>query len=231
MPAWQIAPHDFLTRIALSLSEFEQQLHLPDVHAVRRIVPLRDITDVTSPPIPISTELLLHLVQRIQTVDGRFPYAAARITMVKMDPRHLKVGQKYVYRENYQKMMENIPNIFHRFLAVNGGLGDLGAYFIFGVNGSNEYALACYLPPFVEMQGTDFVITDGIHRNFILKQAGAALNTILIENVSLPFPCSVHPWSDTRILPLAEKPKDIHDRYFDLDHLLFRDLKYLGIDG
>ncbi|MFA6364845.1 MAG: hypothetical protein WCW78_00385 [Candidatus Paceibacterota bacterium] len=231
MPAWQIQTDDFLNRIALSLNEFETQLHLPNVKAVKRIVPLRDITTITSPPIPISTDLLLHLIQRIQTMDGQLPYARARIQMIKIDPRYLKIGQKFIYRENYQKMLENIPNIFQGFLAVNGGLSDLGAYFIFGINGSNEPALACYLPPLVEMHGNDMVITDGIHRNFILKQAGSTLNTVLIENTSVPFPCSIHPWPDIKIVPLLEKPKNIVDRYFDLEQPLFRNLKYLGIDG
>lgn len=35
----------------------------------------------------------------------------------------------------------------------------------------------------------------------------------------------------SRLIPLAEKPANINDRYFELKKNLFRDLKYLGIDG
>ncbi len=72
---------------------------------------------------------------------------------------------------------------------------------------------------------------DGIHRNYIAKQAGLAINAILVNSVSLPFPCDPRNWSEIQVISLADKPKDINERYFELQKELFRDLKYLGIDG
>ena len=75
------------------------------------------------------------------------------------------------------------------------------------------------------------MVMDGIHRDYIGKQTGLALTVIVAENISLPFPCSAKSWSDIKVISLSEKPKDINERYFDLKKELFRDLKYLGIDG
>lgn len=230
-PEWQISPAEYFERIELDMAEFERRLRLPNVHSVKTIIPLRDVREVTSPPIPISAELLLWLLRRVKTLDGRMPFADATIQMIKIDPRHLKIGQKFAYRENYLKLLEEIPDIFHRFLAVNGGLSDLGAYFVFGLNEAGESSLACYIPPLLEKHGSDLAIMDGIHRNYIMKQAGSTLNAILIERVGLPFPCGLKTWSEIRVISLAEKSKDINERYFELDQGLFRDLKYLGIDG
>ena len=151
--------------------------------------------------------------------------------MIRVDPRHLKIGQKFAYRENYLGLIEEVPDIFRRFAISPGGLGDLGAYFVFGLNGNNECALACYIPPIIEKHGSSLVVMDGIHRNYIAKQTGVAINTILIENVSIPFPCGLRNWDEVKIISLKDKPKDINERYFNLNKNSFRDLKYLGIDG
>ena len=72
---------------------------------------------------------------------------------------------------------------------------------------------------------------DGIHRDYITKQLGCTINAILIKNVAIPFPCGIKSWEEIKVIGLAEKPKDINERYFNLQKELFRDLKYLGIDG
>lgn len=230
MPQWQIAPDEYLKRLHLNRDEFRQRLRLPRVDEIAKIVPLRDIKRIES-LIPIDRNLLLHLLRQINTLDGRPVFSKASLSLVKIDPRQLKIGQKYVYRENYQRLMEDASDIFHTFAASAGGLCDMGAYFVFGRNGNDDYAMACYLPPIVETHGRDLVIMDGIHRNYIAKQTGAAFTVILVEPSDLPFPCSVRNWDEISVISLADKPKDLGDRYFDLQKDLFRDLKYLGIDG
>lgn len=230
MPEWQIEPNEYLKRLNIDLEDFEKQLNLPNVKNITKVLPLRNIKEIRS-LIPISSNMLLYLIRRIKTLDNRKPFKNIKMKMLKMDPHHLKIGQKFVYRENYQNLLELVPNIFTNFLISSGGLADLGAYFVFGFNGSNSYSLACYIPPIVEKHGSDLVIMDGIHRNYIAKQAGVSLNAILIENVSLPFPCAVKDWLEIQVIPLKDKPKDINKRYFNLKKSLFRDLKYLGIDG
>lgn len=230
MPEWQIELNEYLKRLNLEIEELEGQLNLPNIKKITKVLPLRNIKTIRS-LIPISSDLLLYLLRRIKTLDNRKPFEKVKMRMIKLDPHHLKIGQKFVYRENYQKLLEEVPDIFSRFLVTTGGLSDLGAYFVFGVNGDNTYSLACYIPPIVERHGSDLVIMDGIHRNFIAKQIGVSLNAILVENVSLPFPCAAKEWSEIRVISLEEKPKDINERYFSLKKGLFRDLKYLGIDG
>ena len=230
MPAWQIDAQEYLKRLNLRPEEFRKRLKLPDIEGMTKIIPLRDLVSIHS-LIPVSSDMVLYLLRQIRTLDSRMPFGNIKTQMVRMDPRQLKIGQKFVYRENYQKILEGVPDIFRQFMVTAGGLGDLGAYFVFGLNGDDRYAMACYLPPIVEKQGTELVIMDGIHRNYIAKQAGLAVNAILVEGVELPFPCGIHDWSDITVIPLAEKPKELAERYFDLNKGLFRDLKYLGIDG
>ncbi len=230
MPAWQIDPQEYLKRLNLGRDDFEHRLKLPDIDSIAKIIPLRDLKVINS-LIPISSEMVLYFLRQVRTLEGQMPFRNIGIQMIRIDPRHLKIGQKFVYRENYQKILESVPEVFRGFMISAGGLGDLGAYFAFGLNGDDRYSMACYLPPIVEKQGNDLVIMDGIHRNYIAKQAGLALNVILVEGVSLTFPCGMKDWSEVSIIPLADKPKNLNDRYFDLHKGLFRDLKYLGIDG
>ena len=230
MAQWRITPQEYLERLHLDLDEFKKQLHLPNVENISQIIPLRDIEKVVS-LIPINLKMLTYMLKLTKTLDKRMPFTGINLKMVRIDPHHVKIGQKFVYREKYQNLMENIPNLFNQFLVSPGGLSGLGAFFVFGYNGNGAYSLACYLPPIIEKHGSDLLVMDGIHRNYIAKQAGLALNAILVENVNLPFPCSSRDWSDVEIIPNHEKPKELRDRYFDLEEGLFRDLKYLGIDG
>ena len=165
-------------------------------------------------------------------MNGRRLFHKNPISVVSLDPRQLKIGQKFIYRETYQKLLEEVPDIFKHFHIGNGNsLGSLGPYFAFGDTAQGEYAMACYIPPIVEKHGSDFVIMDGIHRNFIARQAGTTVNSIVVSNVRIPFPCKIHGWEDAKVIPLAEKPPKLEERYFDLNSELFRNLKYLGIDG
>lgn len=230
MPEWQIESKEYLTRLGLGVDDFEQQLRLPRIKEVQHILPLRDIVTVES-LVPMPTDLLLYLIRKIRTVSGELPFPSATIRMTKIDPRILKIGQRFVYREIYQSLLEDVPDLFHRFLVSAGGLGDLGAYIVFGRDARNIYSLAFYIPPLIEVFGSSLIIMDGIHRNYIAKQSGATLNAILIENIEVPFPCSPRDWSEIQVISMKHKPKDIEKRFFELKKRLFRDLKYLGIDG
>jgi len=227
MAKWQINPAEYLKRVDLDIIKL---LGLPELEEVSRIVPMRDIRRIIS-LVPIQFEVLTHLVKKIKTLDGRYPFLNSEVKLIKTDPNHLKVGQKYIFREKYQNLMEEMPSIFDPFAITSGGLANVGAYFVFGLNGGNGLSMACYLPPIIELHGDKFLVMDGIHRNFIFKQADSCPLSIHISNIDLPFPCSPHNWSETKIICLSAKPEKIEDRYFDLQPELFRDLKYLGIDG
>lgn len=155
-------------------------------------------------------------------------YVGAKIELACIDPNLLYLGQKYVYRKNYTAILENFQNLFTEF-AVPRGINKLTAYLILGKNGNDEYVLAHYLPPIIEVHENKLVLLDGVHRNFIAKQSGTNTECIIIEGVKTPFPCTPKPWSEIKVVD--EKPKNIEDRYFDLKRELFRDLKGIGIDG
>ena len=115
----------------LTKLQLEEKLNLPSIEEITKIIPLRDIHKITS-LVPMSFDLLLYLLRKIPTLDGRYPFTETSISMTRMDPRNLKIGQKFVYRENYLGLLEEVPDIFQRFAVTPGGLGDLGAYFVFG---------------------------------------------------------------------------------------------------
>ena len=90
------------------------------------------------------------------TLNGFKPFGKAEIEMRKVDPSQLKIGQKYVYRENYQNLLETLPNLFGKF-AITGGISDLGAYFVFGPDKDGVPSMACYIPPFIEQHGAELI--------------------------------------------------------------------------
>lgn len=230
MPEWTIASQEYFVRLGLAPESFRQRLRLPKVEDVRQIIPLRDMRSIESLT-PIPMEFLVYLLHHIRTVDNAFPFADSRIRILRMDPRLLKIGQRFVYRENYQGILEQMSAIFQEFAVTNGGVSDLGAYFVFGKDAASAYCMACYLPPIIEKHGPDLVVMDGIHRNWSAMQTGANPFVILIEDVAVPFPCTAHEWSDIQVISLSAKPKDIEKRYFGIAPKYFRDLKFLGIDG
>jgi len=228
-PEWEMTTDDYFRRMGLDPKSFEDALHLPRVESVMRVLPLRDLKQVDC-LVPMHFDMLCYIVRRTRTLGGDLFAPDANLHLSRMDSRQLKIGQKFVYRENYQGLIEEVPDIFSHF-CVCSGLGDVGPHFAFGHDTNNCRAMACYLPPIIERLGPDYVIMDGIHRNYIAKQTGKPTNVIIVENVALPFPCSARDWIEIRVISLAEKPKDPNERYFDHKRELFRDLKYLGIDG
>lgn len=209
-PEWEIEKSEFLKRIGRSETDFKRMLKLPDLRKIERVIPLRFMKNINA-LVPLHKEILFCLISQIRTKNG------------------LKIGQKFVYRENYTSIVETLSQIFNRF-AIHDSISDLGAYFAFGEDKRGIPSLACYIPPILEHHGSDVVIMDGIHRNFVAKQFGP-ISAVEIRNVGVPFPCGVKSWSEIQVISLADKPKSINDRYFDLNENLFRDLKYLGIDG
>ncbi len=189
MSKWQIDSTEYLARLGLNRVDFEKQLKLPQTDKIKNIIPLKEIKEVQS-IIPINSDLLLFLIRKIKTLDGQLPFQNSTIRQVVVNSNQLKIGQKYVYRENYQQLLESISGIFRNFLGEWGGLGNLGAYFVFGLNGDGGYSMACYIPPIIEVHNSRPMIMDGIHRNYIGRQTGLSINALIVKNVRVPFPCS-----------------------------------------
>lgn len=228
-PEWEITKDEFLRRLHCTEEDFKKELSLPSMASVRHIVPLRYLKHIES-AIPLKTKTLFKLLRKIPTQGGHYPFANAEFHPCKIDPRTLKVGQKFVYREIYQSLLEELPAIFSEF-AIAFGFCDLGAHFFFGTDFDGTESMAFYIPPLIEQHGTDIVIMDGIHRDYVASRFAPTNAAVLIKNIGMPFPCGMRPWSDIQVISLSQKPQDINERYFDLNKNLFRDLKFLGIDG
>lgn len=229
-PEWEIEKEEFLRRLECGERTFRDNLCLPNFKNIKRIVPLRYLENITAAPVPMTTKMLLKFISRIKTFDGQKPFSDVSVELRKVDPRHLKIGQKFIYRENYQSLLESLTGLFGRF-AIPSGISELGAYFVFGEDKDGVSALACYLPPIIEQHEAHLVIMDGIHRDYITMQIGGTINAVVVRGVRVSFPCGLHSWEDALVISLNEKPKDINERYFELNKELFRDLKYYGIDG
>lgn len=231
-PKWQIDFKEYLQRLRCDLKDFREQISFPNVAGVKTVLPLRDLRGIFS-LIAINKDLLGKLLRSIPTLNGLYPYKESSFEISCLDSRQLKIGQKFVYRENYQKMLEELTELFQEKFGIACGVNYMGgySYMVFGLDSKDRYAMSFYLPPIVERRGKDLIIMDGIHRNYLAKQFGVAVNAIVIDGVSAPFPCGLRSWSEGRVISLKDKPADIHERYFDLNKNLFRDLKYLGIDG
>ena len=228
---WEIGKDDYLKRLDCpDLECLGVFMGLPKIEKMEKIIPLRAMKTIKS-LLPMSDKALAYLLSRIKTLDGEHtPYKDSSFRLLKHNPNTFKLGQKYVYREKYIGILEGLSNNFAHFNVVSG-LGDLGAYFIFGDDENGKYSLACYIPPIIEQHGENLVIMDGVNRDYIAKQAGMTMHVIIVEKVLTPFPTSFHNWEEISVIHLADRPKEVSERYFDLNKGLFRDLKYLGIDG
>lgn len=230
MPKWDIDFGAYAETLGVGRMGFEAQLRLPRVTDIKRVVRLRDIKKITS-LVPMSRGFLENLLRRVKTGNGRFPFEESHFRLIGLRPTELRIGQRFVYREKYQQLMEGVADIFRDFMVTAGGIADLGPFTIVGLDEDNDCCLAYYLPPLIEKHGDALATMDGIHRSFIAKQTGKTHTAIMIERVNVPFPCGMRSWDEGRVISLADRPADMRDRYFGMQQELFRDLKSVGIDG
>lgn len=154
-------------------------------------------------------------------------YKDCKVHFRMTDSSSLVLGQKFVYRKNYNSIVENLRDLFKGF-GVARGYTRLFAGLILGtLNG--QQVLGHFLPPIIEIHGATLILMDGVHRSYLARQAGSSIECLMIEGVETSFPCKPHPWSDVKVV--GKKPPKAEDRYWDLDSNLFRDLKFIGIDG
>ncbi|MFB6212500.1 MAG: hypothetical protein ABEI53_01625 [Candidatus Magasanikbacteria bacterium] len=156
-----------------------------------------------------------------------FPYKSCEFDSVKVDPNSVRVGQTFVQRSKYQGFIEDFPDLLDGFCA-NSGIANRNASILLGENESGTLVVAHYLPPIIEKHNGWHCLLDGIHRNFLSKNIGMTIESIVIKGVDTPFPCDLGEWSEVEVV--EDKPSK-PDRFFNLKKNLFRDLKKIGIDG
>ena len=216
----------------MEMQEFRQRTRISDRHLetwseAKKITSLRDIRriiDLRVMPMQYLEQLLRNVT--LAGAPNIHPYAEASIETVRMDPVSLLVPQTFIERAKYQGFLEGFQNIFKGF-CVTRGVAKCTALIVFGETADGELAIAHYLPPIIEDHGRLHLI-DGMHRNFLVMTIGTTLETIVIRGVSVPFPCTPQGWSAVKVV--SEKPPK-EERFFNLKPGLFRDLKWVGIDG
>lgn len=218
-----IAIADFHERTGINLSLIRA------CESVEWIVSPRDITaisDVLGMPNEYRDRLLASI--GLAARQNHKTYKGLAVHQYWVDPRSLDLGQKFVYRPNYISIVEGFRTICRGFEMIKGFTQYL-ACLIVGTDEEGTRVLGHYLPPIVEQHGDRWILMDGVHRSYLARQAGVPIECIVIKGVTTPFPCSPHLWDEVAVVD--EKPKRAEDRYWDLDKKLFRDTKYVGIDG
>jgi len=217
----------------IDLSEFGRRtgldmLELAHMSRADRVVSPRDIA-VAHYMIAMRIPYLKGLISSVPLVGdlGRKPYAGCRIDRYRIDPRMSKIGQTFVERRKIAALHEMFGAMF-RDHDVPYGISKKGAWWIFGETAEGDRAIAHYLPPIVEQIVDRHAVLDGIHRFSIIATAGTTLEIIKIADPKEDFPCDLQKWDTIKHVD-AKPPKD--QRFFNLKPELFRDLKYVGIDG
>jgi hypothetical protein len=213
---------EFETRTGLSMRE------LARMSGADRIVSPRQII-VAHYVLAMRLEYLVKLIASIPLLGdrGRKPYAGARIDRYRIDPRMSKIGQTFIERSKISALHEIFGGIFDEH-DVPFGISKKGACWIFGETAEGHRAIAQYLPPIVEQIGNRHAVLDGIHRFSYVRGAGTAIEIIKISDPTEPFPCDLQKWSTIKTVDF-KPPREL--RYFNLRPELFRDVKFVGIDG
>jgi hypothetical protein len=193
------------------------------------VVSLREISEVLAVQ-EMDEDYLHQLLSSVVLVGGnRTPvYHGCSIEHVEVSANEMHVGQTFVEIPKCYALLADFGQVFKRYSGIKGFVR-LTAKLVLGYTKDGVCAIAHYIPPLLESNGTERKsLLDGIHRNWICRLSGVPVIGIRISGVKEPFPCSTHDWS--KITPVTEKPpKD--ERFFDLKPDLFRDLKWVGIDG
>ena len=218
-----IPVNEFLTRTGIDLAR------IPGCEHVELIVSPRDIARVEDIAL-MRNEYRNQLLESVGLAENRGQqlYRDRAIHQLLIDPRDLVLGQRYVYRPNYVSIVEELRDLFEGF-GVRGGFTQFFACRIVGQDHEGRRVLAHFLPPILERHGARLILMDGVHRNYLARQAGVSIECLVVDNVVAAFPCSTRRWETIAVTDV--KPPNIEDRYFDLDRGLFRDVKYIGIDG
>ncbi|HVW82727.1 MAG TPA: hypothetical protein VHC68_02165 [Candidatus Paceibacterota bacterium] len=216
---------DFLARTEL---DPHRDLAFP-LGSAEEVVSLRDLDSIDAVQL-----MPIHALEKIlghATLAGGNKarmYEGCRVRLMAISPKAARIGQRFIERKKYTALLEKFGSILKNF-SIPAGPADLGAFIAIGSTKEGKRAIALYVPPVVEMNGTTaWTLLDGIHRNFVIERMGGTTPVIVIERVKNPLPFSLHEWD--KIALVDEKPP-IEERYFDLKPDYFRDLKYVGIDG
>lgn len=215
---------EFLRRIDMNPENF---IVAPQL--IEQVVSLKTMSKVEQ-VIAMPNQYLENLLKNIGLADDPYHkiYRYATIKRLRVDPHDLLIGQCFVYRYKYVALLEQFKELFSGF-TLPRGFSKLTPQIIYGRDKNDKVVLAHYVPPIIEVHDNERVLLDGIHRDFLIMNAGTTIESIIVVNPGAPFPAQPKSWNHIKVTD--EKPQAVEDRYFDLQPNLFRNLTYVGIDG
>jgi len=217
---------------AIDLAEFERRTAIRPTATLwpgaDRVVSLRNIAKIVDIRL-MNDEYLKRLLLGVTLVGdpSNRPYAGCDVKRLRADPMMLAVGQTFVE----ERKLLNLQSVFHDIFegsGTTGGFAKKGAMIILGEAKDGGLAVAHYLPPLIEWHGDRHGLLDGMHRSYSAMRIGTTVEIIKVCFPKSPFPCDFGHWKNVRLVG-AKPPKE--ERFYGLKPELFRDLKYVGIDG
>lgn len=218
----------------ISLEEFESRTGLSPIFpssGVKNVTSLREVDFTSNIVIQAMPRHYLEGLIRSTTLAGDLgtkPYQNCDIRLVSTDPSDLLVGQTFVQRGKYQALLEDFSSHLDNHACVPRGIAKKHAMIIYGQTFDGENVVAHYVPPIIEEINGTRVLLDGTHRNYLIMQVGTTIVSVVVKGVQTPPPFEARPWSETSAVD--EKPALEH-RFHNLQPDLYRDLKWIGIDG
>ncbi len=154
------------------------------------VVSLREISEVLAVQ-EMDEDYLRQLLSSVVLMGGnRTPvYQGCSIEHVELSANEMRVGQTFVEIPKCYALLSNFGQVFKRYSGINGFVR-LTAKIILGQTKDGVCAIAHYIPPLLESNGTERKnLLDGIHRNWICRLSGVPVIGIRIAGVKEPFPC------------------------------------------
>lgn len=156
-----------------------------------------------------------------------YPYAEASIEVFGREPKGTRIGQRFVHEGKLLSIMSSLGRgVFSDFLTK--GISKMPPAVVYGLDAHNRPVVAFYVPPIIEIQNSEAVLVDGIHRSYVCDSAGTTINAVHISGPISPLPFDPIFWRNAQLV--KDKPP-IEERYVNLRRELFRDLGAVGIDG
>lgn len=192
------------------------------------IVPMKEVTHIEQ--LLAMPRTYLEGLLRSITLEGDttiHPYKDAVIELGRIDPRLLLVGQTFIERSKYQRLIENLSDLFGEFCTTRG-FAKCTAYIVIGRTAEGRQVIAHYLPPIIEVHSGKSCLIDGVHRNYNTMSIGTTIEAIVLREVDCPPPCDFDAWKNVKVVD-QKPPRE--ERFINLNTALFRNLGWSGIDG
>lgn len=174
------------------------------------------ITKITMYP----QEELIHRLREVTLTDGvTKPYANCNIIITTpLSFSDYEYAQNYVLRSDYKKICELSSTLLHEFHLSLLNCGTLWEI-------STEEGAFPYIPPIVEVSGSEWILADGMHR---MKSFQNNFNhppyVVVIYDPSVPYYACSNGLS-LKEIPIVETRPEVRKIYRDPDNYkaLFRD--------